>query len=268
MVPYLAEKQIVITQGFIGSNATGETTTLGKEGSDFTSAILAAVLGAQSLTIWKNVPGVMNVDPRLYKKATLLSHLSYKKMAEMAFYGAKVIHQNTIKPLATHNIPLYIKPFHDFHKTGTEISSKPAKIDLPIYILREDQELFQLSLDDLTFFDEACMEKIFSHLKQQNIHVTMLAKDAYMLAICVQAAPHKIRVLRTALDQTFQVQHQERVNLLTVMHQPDNLLQTLLHHKAILLTQQRSGICQVAFKHQENNTNKATESLLTFMKHK
>jgi len=109
--PLLEQNQVVLTQGFIGSNEAGETTTLGKEGSDFTGAILAAVLGAQSLTIWKDVPGIMSADPKLFKQATKFDHISYEAMAEMAFYGAKVLHPKTIQPLAAHNIPLYVRPF-------------------------------------------------------------------------------------------------------------------------------------------------------------
>ncbi len=249
--PLLEQKQVVLTQGFIGSNDTEETTTLGKEGSDFTGAILAAVLKAQSLTIWKDVPGIMNADPKLFKEAIKFDHISYKAMAEMAFYGAKVVHPNTIQPLAARNIPLYVKPFHRPHETGTEISNGLAQVEHPIYILQKNQELVQLSLDDLRFFDEACLEEVFHQLAQQHMRANMLERSACMLSICLNADPYKVKILLAVLTQKFKVRHYTPVSLLTVIHQDNRLPQTLLQKKTILLAQQRPGIYQAVFQHEE-----------------
>jgi len=180
-LPLLGRGQVVLTQGFIGSNEAGETTTLGKEGSDFTGAILAAVLGAQSLTIWKDVPGVMSADPKLFKKVTKFEQLSYQTMEDMSFHGAKVVHPKTIQPLALHDIPLYIRPFHSPHETGTAIANGLAQVTHPIYILQEDQGLLQLSLDDLTFFDEERMKEVFHQLLQQNLSANVLERSARKL---------------------------------------------------------------------------------------
>ena len=249
MHPLLRQKQVVLTQGFIGSNDTGETTTLGKEGSDFTGAILAAVLGAQSLTIWKDVAGIMSADPKLFKKATKLDHISYKSMAEMAFYGAKIVHPNTIQPLATHNIPLYVKSLYHPHEAGTKISNGPVQIEHPIYILQKDQRLIQLSLDNLVFFEEVYLKKVLHQLAQRNIRANMLARSAYTLSICLNADPYRAKMLLAALTRKFKVLHHSQVSLLTVMYQNGDLPKTPLQQKTILLAQQRPGIYQAVFHH-------------------
>jgi aspartate kinase len=248
--PLLEQKQVVLTQGFIGSNETEETTTLGKEGSDFTGAILAAVLGAQSLTIWKDVPGIMSADPRLFKKAAKLDHISYKIMAEMAFYGAKVLHPKTIQPLASHNIPLYVKPFHHPHTKGTEISNGLAQVEHPIYILQKDQGLVQLSMENLTFFDEECLREVFCQLAQQHIHTNMLARSPYQLSICLNADSYRLSTLLATLNQKFRVRCDTPVSLLTIMHQNSNPPKALHQQKTILLAQQRPGVYQAVFRHE------------------
>jgi aspartate kinase len=249
--PLLKKKQVILTQGFIGSNDTGETTTLGKEGSDFTGAVLASVLGARSLTIWKDVPGIMNADPKLFKKVTKFEHISYKAMAEMAFYGARVLHPKTIQPLAAHHIPLYVKPFHSSHETGTEIGDGLARIAHPIYTIQKDQVLAQLSLEDLTFFDEECLKKVLQQLTENNMRTNILERSAYTLSICLDEEPRKTSALLAALNQKFRVRHHVGVHLLTVIGQHHRLPKTLLERKTILLARQSEGIYQVAFQHQE-----------------
>jgi aspartate kinase len=250
IAPLLEQGQVVLTQGFIGSNHTEETTTLGKEGSDFTGAILASVLRAQSLTIWKDVPGIMHADPRLFKEAIKFDRISYKTMAEMAFYGAKVVHPSTLQPLAAHNIPLYVRPFHHPHESGTEICNGAAPIEHPIYILRKNQGLLQLSIDDLNFFDEACLEGIFHQLTQQNIQANMFVKSACTLHICLNADSYMVTTLLAALAQRFRVHYQTQVNLLTIMHHDDGTTKTWLQQKNTLLAQQKKGVYQAVFKHQ------------------
>ena len=242
------QPQIIITQGFIGSNDTGATTTLGKEGSDFTGAILATVLGAQSLTIWKDVPGIMNADPKLFKQTTKFDHLSYEVMAEMAFYGAKVIHPNAIQPLAAHNIPIYVRPFHQLHEKGTKISQRLTRIKEPIYILKRNQGLVQLSVNTLTFFDEAHLAEVFHQLTKQNIRANMVEKNACMLFICLDADTHRLKTLLAALAQKFKIHYHSKVTLLTVLHQTDKLPNRLLKQRVILLAQQRKGIYQAVFR--------------------
>ncbi|HAN49693.1 MAG TPA: aspartate kinase [Amoebophilaceae bacterium] len=250
VIPLLEKNQVVLTQGFIGSNEAGETTTLGKEGSDFTGAILAAVLRAQSLTIWKDVPGIMSADPKLFKQATKFDHISYEAMAEMAFYGAKVLHPKTIQPLAAHNIPLYVKPFHRPHEAGTEITHGFPQLEHPVYILQKNQGLVHLSREHPTFFDEEHLKEVFHQLTQHNTRVNMLAKSAHTFSICLNADSYRIRTLLAALNQKFQVHYHTPVNLLTIMHQDDSLPKTLLQQETILLGQQRPGVYQAVFQHE------------------
>jgi len=247
--PILKEKKVVLTQGFIGGNEVGETTTLGKEGSDFTGAILAVALGAQSLTIWKDVPGIMNADPKLFKKAIKFDRISYKTMAEMAFYGAKVLHPKTVQPLATHNIPLYIKPFHRLHEQGTVIANESDTLEHPIYILQKDQGLIQLDMDDLTFFDEKRFKEVLHQLTKHNTPTNMLEKGAYTLSICLNADTCKMDVLLTALNQKFTVRYHTPVNLLTVIHQDESSRLAWPRPQAILWAQRKGHIYQAVLQH-------------------
>lgn len=247
--PLLQQRQIVLTQGFIGSDATGETTTLGREGSDFTGAILASVLGAQSLTIWKDVSGVMSADPKLFKKAIKFDRLTYKTMAEMAFYGAKVVHPKTIQPLATHNIPLCVRPLHAPHEGGTEISHDPVQIEHPIHILQNNQGLLQLSIDDFLCFDEACEQEVLSQLIQCGMHANMLVRNAYTLSVCFNADLYGVKQLIAVLKQKFKVNYHAQVALLTIMHPNDDMPQAPIQQNKILLAQQSLGIYQVVLQH-------------------
>lgn len=247
-LPLLEGGQVVLTQGFIGSNEAGETTTLGKEGSDFTGAILATALGAQSLTIWKDVPGVMSADPKLFKEATKFDRLSYQAMAEMAFYGAKVVHPKTIQPLAKHHIPLYVKPFHQPDESGTAVTNEAVVLAHPVYILQEGQVLVQLSLDDLTFFDEEQLQHVFHQLGQQNLRVNLLERGACELTMCLNDDAYQIKRLSTALSQRFRISSQSPVSLLTVLYKGEHLAGSWLQRKTILLAQQRPGIYQAVFQ--------------------
>ena len=172
-------------------------------------------------------------------------------MAEMAFYGAKVLHPQTIQPLAAHNIPLYVKPFHSPHEAGTEIGHGFARPEHPVYILQKNQGLVHLSRKQPIFFDEEYLTEAFYQLTQHNTHANMLAKSAYTLSICLNADTCRMRTLLTALNQKFKVRYQARVSLLTVIHQEQNPPQPLLQQKTILLAQQREGIYQVVFQHEE-----------------
>jgi aspartate kinase len=257
----LAQKKVVLTQGFIGSNEMGETTTLGKEGSDFTGAILAAVLAAQSLTIWKDVPGIMSADPKLFKQATKFDHISYNAMAEMAFYGAKVLHPKTIQPLADHNIPLYVKPFYHPHEAGTKISNGIAQVVPPIYILQKNQGLVQLSREYPMFFDEEYLKEVLHQFTQYDARVHMLAKSAHTLSICLDADFCSITTLLEALNREFKVRYHNHANLLTIIHQDKKVPKTLLQDKTILLAQQGHRIYQAVFQHEGRTCNNTDDML-------
>ncbi len=244
----LKQNQVVLTQGFIGSNKAGETTTLGKEGSDFTGAILAGVLSAQSLTVWKDVPGIMSADPKIFKVAIKFDQLSYQAMAEMAFYGAKVIHPKAIEPLATHNIPLYVRPFQYPHEPGTVITQHTSAVNHPVYILQEEQCLVRLSLENFTFFAEEQLKEVFNCLAKQAMRANLLERNACALSICLYEDPLKIKALLAMLSKSFKVHYQAPVCLLTVMHPNKDKVHLLLRNKTILLVQQQQGLYQAVFQ--------------------
>lgn len=247
-LPLLEQKQVLLTQGFIGGNEQGETTTLGKEGSDFTGAILATALEADSLTIWKDVPGVMSADPKLFEEATKFDQLSYEFMGKMASYGAKVVHPKTIQPLAKQNIPLYVRPFHQPDENGTTITNNVVTLTHPVYVVQENQVLVQISLDNLAFFDEECVQEVTHQLGQQSLQTNLIDKESSRLTICLNNDPYRIEKLCAALSQRFRINSQRQVGLLTVLQQDDRFTQLWTEQKNVLLAQQRPGIYQAVFQ--------------------
>lgn len=247
-IPLLARKNWILTQGFIGSDRAGETTTLGKESSDFTGAILAATLSAQSLTIWKDVPGIMSADPKLFQDAVKFDQLSYQEMAKMAFYGAQVVHPQTIQPLAMRDIPLYVRPFNDRYKNGTVVSNGYAQIAHPIYILRTDQCLVRLTLCEFTFLGVQQLSMVFEQLAALAMQVNVLERTAYSLSLCLNHDSVKLRALSEALQPRFKVYCDSPVSLLTIMYRAGELPVDLIQGKTILLEQQFQGIYQLVFK--------------------
>ncbi|NNK39426.1 MAG: hypothetical protein HKP45_02095 [Winogradskyella sp.] len=244
--PSLHKKSLLLTQGFISSNTAGETTTLGKEGSDFTGAILATTLKAQSLTIWKDVPGIMHADPNLFKKATKFEQISYHTVEKMAFYGAKIIHPQTIHPLATHNIPLYVKPFYCPHETGTIVKQESIQLNAPVCIIQDNQLLLQItSLDRFKVFNQEQLQDILHQLGQQKFCINMLVSNPYKMLVCVNNNLYKLPQLLAALSHRYKVNNHIQVKLLTILHQEIHLLQQWQQKKdSALLTQQRPGIYQ------------------------
>jgi aspartate kinase len=245
-LPSLRQCNLVLTQGFIGSTEAGDTTTLGKEGSDFTGAILATILGAESLTIWKDVPGIMSADPKIFQEATKFEQLSYEEMAKMAFYGAQIVHPQTVKPLAENNIPLYVKPFANWQAPGTLVKNSNLPIKQPIYMLKADQCLIKLRLKNFTFLEEVHLALIFKQLANLGIKVNMLERSAYTLILCLNNDLLRLKKLTKTLDKKFTLHKNSPVSLLTVMHQAYGLPKNYLKDKTILLEQQCQDLYQVA----------------------
>lgn len=247
-LPLVSKNAVLLTQGFIGSNQNGATTTLGKEGSDFTGAILATILGAESLTIWKDVPGIMNADPKIFSDAIQFEQLSYESMAKMAFHGAQVVHPQTIKPLAEKDIPLYVKPFSNWQATGTLVKNGHLHLKHPIYMLKKDQCLMQVRLQGLTFLNEQHLSTIFKYLAELGIKVNALEKSAYYLLICLNNDFIRLKNLVSILEKEFILQEDSPVNLLTILHQASGLRPKYLEDKTILLEQQHQDLYQAIFK--------------------
>jgi aspartate kinase len=248
--PLLQHTPILLTQGFIGSDAMGHTTTLGKEGSDYTGAILAAALGAQSLTIWKDVPGIMNADPKIFQEAKQFKELSYETMAAMSFYGAQVVHPKTIYPLALQDIPLHIRPFSNKDAAGTIVSNHHQAKEsspLPVYVLRTDQVWMKLQVEDFCFFEEKQLAIVFEAFDRLSLRINFLERTPYHIAICLTYDYIKLEQLLSILQPIFKVEFRSNVSLLTIMGQEETPVCNILEGVAILAQQRYQSVCQIAF---------------------
>lgn len=241
----ILEKQFVITQGFIGGTANGSYTTLGREGSDFTAAIFAAALNAESVTIWKDVPGILNADPKVINDAIKFENLNYHEAAEMTYYGASVIHPKTIKPLANLNIPLLVKSFENPMSPGTAINGKPTHKSVPSTIFKSNQSLITFKVRDFTFINENNLSIIFHLLDQFNIKINMMQNSAISLSICVDNHIQKVSELILNLRNDFEIQHQSGLNLITVKNYDNDTVNNTVIGKEILLEQKTKHTFQI-----------------------
>ena len=233
-------EQFYITQGFIGSDDNNFTTTLGREGSDYTAAIFAYCLNGSSVTIWKDVPGVLNADPRHFESTQLLHHISYQEAIELAFYGASVIHPKTLQPLQRKEIPLHVKSFINPKDEGTKVS-KGVAIDphIPCYIVKNNLALIKLSSLDFSFIIEKNISDIFAMLHKYKMKVDLIQNSAISFSVCVFDKFGKIEELLHELRGRFQVDHKPNVSLYTIRHfQPESA--TFLLRKHELLLEQRT----------------------------
>lgn len=246
--PLFAEYDIVLTQGFIGSTDENESTTLGREGSDFSAAIFANILNAKSQTIWKDVEGVMNADPKEFPDAQVIDTLSYREVVEMAYYGAQVIHPKTIKPLENKNIPLHVRCFLKPAIAGTVISNKPVHNLPPIIVLKKNQVLMELSSKDFSFVEEkpiAQLHEMFAHIK---IRPNLSQNGAVSLLCCLDDKTEKIEKLALAASEIFDVQLEKNLTLLTIRHYSREKYEELTKGKTVLLMQRTPETVQVLMR--------------------
>jgi aspartate kinase len=236
---------IYITQGFIGATDENESTTLGREGSDFTAAVFASILNADSVTIWKDVEGVMNADPKKVAEAQLISELSFDEVIEMAFYGAQVIHPKTIKPLQNKGIPLFVKSFIQPQLAGTIIHYQKIKNLPPIIVIKDQQALIELTSTDFSFVAETSMTDLYNICNRLRIKPNLIQTGAISVQICIDTDDEKIQKLATASSKLFDMQVRKELQLLTVRHHTKNALTRLLQDKEVLLFQQTSVTTQV-----------------------
>jgi aspartate kinase len=232
-----AENNIVLTQGFIGSTESNESTTLGREGSDYSAAIFANGLKAESLTIWKDVEGVMNADPKAFPDARLIKELGYDEVIEMAFYGAQVIHPKTIKPLQNKNIPLFVKCFLDPELPGTLIHSKHIEDLPPVIVLKKEQVLIHLRSKDYSFVGEEGAATLFNILSHLHIQTNLLQTGAVILQVCMDQVTDKIERLIKETTQYFDVEMERGLTLLTIRHYQRELLEKMTSGRKIVLQQ-------------------------------
>ena len=242
-------KSLVITQGFVGSDENNFTTTLGREGSDYTAAIFAYCLNAESVTIWKDVPGVMNADPRYFENAKLLNQISYREAIELAFYGASVIHPKTLQPLQRKEIPLFVKSFLNPRLPGTRVS-KGADLEpaLPCFIVKKNQLLLSLSSIDFSFIVEENISEIFQLLHQFKMKVHLIQNSAISFSVCVDDKFGNFQQLRATLSRKFKVTYNEDVSLYTIRHFTDESARQLSAGKQILLRQISRETMQIVAK--------------------
>ena len=237
---------IVVTQGFIGSTSENNTTTIGREGSDFTAAILAYCLNAKKVIIWKDVPGLMNADPAIFDQTQLFTHISYDEAIELAFFGAKVIHPKTIQPLKKKLIPLQIKSFYNSNEKGTIISKiSNQNIDVESYIVKENQILISISARDLTFVVENHISQIFSILSKNLVEVNLMQNSAVSFSVCVDNDKFKIPKTINELKSFFRVVYNDNLILYTIKNYNKRSLEKLINKNNIILQQKSRTTVQL-----------------------
>lgn len=238
-------KTIYITQGFIGATDENESTTLGREGSDFSAAIFANILNAKSLTIWKDVEGVMNADPKEFLNAELIEELNFEEVIEMAFYGAQIIHPKTIKPLQNKKIPLYVKCFLNTSLKGTIIKDGKMNNLPPIIIIKKNQVLMNLKTKDFSFVGDKPMKFLYNLFGSLKLKPNLIQTGAINVQLCMDENEIKNQELALKAEEIFNVEVQKGLTLTTIRHYNETIIDTLLTNKLFLLKQQTQETIQI-----------------------
>ena len=229
---------VYVTQGFIGGTKNGLTTTLGREGSDYSAALLAYFLDAQEVIVWKDVEGILNADPQYFSDTSKLSKLSYQETVEMAYFGAKIIHPKTIKPLHNKNIPLKVKSFIDPAGGGTIIQRfDEYEENLPVFILKKHQVLVSLFPKDLSFVIEDELSKIFKYLSEHRIKVNLIQNSAISFSFCFDNSNNKVKKLIEHLKEDFRVLYNDNLELLTIRHYSSEAVDKVTKGRKIFIEQ-------------------------------
>jgi aspartate kinase len=245
----IKKKSLNITQGFLGSDENNFTTTLGREGSDYTAAIFAYCLSAESVTIWKDVPGVMNADPRYFENAVLLNQISYREAIELAFYGASVIHPKTLQPLQKKEIPLFVKSFINPLLPGTSVSKgEDLEPKTSCFIVKKNQLLISLSSIDFSFIMEENISEIFALFHQYKMKVSLIQNSAISFSVCMEDKFGNFNDLKAILAKKFKVSYNENVSLYTIRHFTKEAAEMLEKDKVVLLKQISRETMQVVTK--------------------
>jgi aspartate kinase len=231
-------KNIIITQGFIGSSSENFTTTLGREGSDFSAAIFASSLDAKEVVIWKDVEGMLNADPKHYLSTVKLENISYKEAVELAYYGASVIHPKTVKPLENKKIPLYVKSFKNPIATGSLIDGNSSRDrEIPSYIHKENQILVSFSSRDFDFIDEQKLSEIFHLFSNIGLSANILQNSAISFTVAFDFHEAKIEELRNKVSEKYKVAYNQGATLITIRHFTEEIIADLLQNRTVLLEQ-------------------------------
>lgn len=248
ILPLFNDVDVVITQGFIGATDENESTTLGREGSDYSAAIFANLLGAESVTIWKDVEAVMSADPRKFEDAVNIYELSYTEVIEMAYYGAQVIHPKTIKPLQNKGIPLLVKNFTNPSLPGTVISNKSAKHLPPVIVYKENQVMIQFRSKDFSFVEDKPVEDLHLLFEKAKVKPNLSQNTAISLLCCFDEHPDKINALAAEASVLFDVELERNLSLLTIRHYDEASIQKLTANRFIVLEQRTPITLQVLMR--------------------
>jgi aspartate kinase len=247
--PHLDGGKTVITQGFIGATLDNASTTLGREGSDYSAALFAAALGAGSLTIWKDVDGLQNADPRRFDNTVKIEAITYAEVIEMAFYGAQVIHPKTIQPLQNAAIPLYVRCFLTPYAAGTIISGEDASIFYPpLIVVKEAQVLLQMTTRNFSFVTEDRLSSLYRIFSSLNVKINLLQAAAISFVVCIDNRPERLQQLLAQLEADYKVLRNEGVQLLTVRHYTPEVVADLTKGRYVLLQQKTRQTVQLVMK--------------------
>jgi len=239
---------IVITQGFIGSDAEGNSTTLGREGSDFSGSILAYCLGAENFTVWKDVEGILNADPRIMDQTEKYDRLSYREITEMTYYGAQVIHPKTLKPLAQKNIPLVVRSFEELETEGTLISSLNTKKTVPCFIFKSNQLLVTAAVKDHNFMNEQKLGMILQVLDLLNIKINLMQNSALTFSFCIDNKEFKARRIKELLNRDFILSFDSPLSLATIKNYTPDSFNKLPWNRSVLMEQKTAFNYQVLYR--------------------
>lgn len=249
IVPVFSQINIIVTQGFIGSTDENNSVTLGREGSDYSAALLANMLNAKSVTIWKDVPSLLNADPKLFPNTVPIEEITYHEVIEMAYYGAQVIHPKTIKPLHNKNIPLYVKCFLDKTKKGTLIHNTNLAIAYPpILVLKQNQTLLQVTTRDFSFITEDNLSRIYKIFHDCKIKINLIQNAAISFVACIDSHAAHLDILLNLLQELYEVKRNENLFLFTVRHYKQDILREELKNRTVLLTQKTRQTIQMVVR--------------------
>lgn len=249
LLPLIDEHHLILTQGFIARSGEGQTITLGREGSDYTAAILAHCLDIESLAIWKDVPGVLTADPRRFDNVEKIDKMSYKEAIEMTYYGAQVIHPKTIRPLQNKGIKLHVKSFVEPEAEGTVISSEGIPSYPPIVVIQDDVTLLQISSRDFSFIAENHLSRIFEVLHKLGIRLCTMRNSAISFSICIKdPGEDDLVLLKESLSSEFTIEVFQNLQLYTIRHFKQNLIDGLMKNKVILFEEKMEDTIQMAVR--------------------
>jgi aspartate kinase len=248
IIPMLESANHIVTQGFIGTTSENFTTTLGREGSDYTAAILSYCLDADSMHIWKDVPGVLTGDPRIFDEVIKMPRISYNEAIEMTYYGAKVIHPKTIKPLQNKQIPLFVRPFLDPSSEGTVISDEKEMSYPPVIVIEHDQTLLHISTNDFSFVAEHHLSMIFALLAKHRLKVNMMRNTAISFSVCVNNISDRIKKFEKELGNEFKMIQDNDLELVTIRHYNEDILKDMKKNKLILFEEKLQDTVQMVVR--------------------